>query len=103
MRRVRPWPGLQDLLLRIWKEFALTVLFVTHDVDEAVFLSQNVVVMCASPGRIIGEIEIPLVFPRDQLLTRGLPEYAELRNHIHEKISQAEIDMPQPLAEVEIC
>lgn len=55
---------MQENLLDIWKEFGITVLFVTHDVDEAVFLSDRVLVMSAAPGRIIKDLRIGLERPR---------------------------------------
>ena len=55
---------MQENLLSIWSEFGTTVLFVTHDVDEAVFLADRVLVMSASPGQIIGDLDIPLQRPR---------------------------------------
>jgi ABC-type nitrate/sulfonate/bicarbonate transport system ATPase subunit len=55
---------MQELLTRVWEELHITILFVTHDVEEAIFLSDRVFVMTARPGRIKAEIEVPLERPR---------------------------------------
>lgn len=55
---------MQENLLQIWEEFGITVIFVTHDIDEAVFLADRVVVMSASPGRLIADIKIEIPRPR---------------------------------------
>ena len=55
---------MQENLLEIWSEFRITVLFITHDIDEAIFLADRVLVMSASPGRIIADIDIALDRPR---------------------------------------
>jgi len=55
---------MQANLLKIWKQFKTTVVFVTHDIDEAIFLADRVLVMSASPGRIIADIKIELERPR---------------------------------------
>jgi NitT/TauT family transport system ATP-binding protein len=56
---------MQEHLLTIWSDFGITVLFVTHDIDEAVFLGDRVVIMSAGPGQIIADIQIDLPRPRD--------------------------------------
>lgn len=69
---------MQENLLNIWDEFKTTVVFVTHDIDEAVFLSDRVVVMSASPGNIIADIRIDLDRPRDSLAVTS-PEFLALK------------------------
>ncbi len=64
---------LEDLLLRIWGEFGVTVLFVTHDVDESVYLGDRVAVLSKSPSRVSEEVVVDLPRPRDQLTTKGRP------------------------------
>ena len=78
--------ALEDQLLLLWKELNLTVLFVTHDIDESVYLSQRVLVLNARPTRIIDEVDINLEFPRSQIMTRQKPEFASYRTKILEKI-----------------
>ena len=71
--------GLQELLRALWRELALTVVFVTHDVDEGVYLSGRVVALTRAPGTIAIDLIIELPEPRDQIATRALPAYLESR------------------------
>ena len=65
--------GLQELLRKLWRELNLTVVFVTHDVDEGVYLSTRVVALTRAPGTIAIDMPIELPSPRDQITTRALP------------------------------
>lgn len=69
---------MQESLLDIWRKFGTTVVFVTHDVDEAVFLADRVLIMSAAPGRIIEDVTIELPRPRSTDLA-STPEYIKAR------------------------
>ena len=71
--------GLQELLRSLWRELGLTVVFVTHDVDEGVYLSSRVVALTRAPGTIAIDIPIELPASRDQIATRALPAYLDYR------------------------
>ncbi|WP_283138322.1 ABC transporter ATP-binding protein [Rhizohabitans arisaemae] len=73
---------LEDLVLRVRDEYKVTIAFVTHDIDEAVYLADRVVVMAAGPGRILEEIAIDLPKPRDQVETKLDPNFAALRSEV---------------------
>jgi len=77
---------LQDLLLELWRELGLTVVFVTHDLDEALYLAQRVVLLSASPGSVAEILDVPLPYPRNQVETRRQPIYLELRAHLYNAI-----------------
>jgi NitT/TauT family transport system ATP-binding protein len=74
---------LQDLLLELWSEFQLTILFVTHDLDEALYLAQRVIMLSASPGTIAETVAVPLAYPRRQIETRSEQAYLQLREHLY--------------------
>lgn len=67
---------LNDDVLRLWQEFGLTVIFVTHSVYESVYLSNRVIVMAARPGRVVADIPITASYPRSQDL-RNSVQYSE--------------------------
>jgi nitrate ABC transporter ATP-binding subunit len=72
---------MQELLLKIWEEHKVTVLFVTHDVDEAIFLADRVVVLASRPGRVKKEIRIDLSRPRSFEIVTD-PEFAAYKREI---------------------
>jgi NitT/TauT family transport system ATP-binding protein len=74
-------------LLRIWERDRRTILFVTHDIDEAIYLADRVIVMSASPGRVIREIDVPLPRPR-RLDIRNTPAFAAHRQAIWDLLEQ---------------
>jgi nitrate ABC transporter ATP-binding subunit len=73
---------MQELLLQVWQAERTTVLFVTHDVEEAILLSDRIYVMTARPGRIKAEITVDLPRPRSLLETEDMPRFAELRRQV---------------------
>jgi len=72
---------MQEHLLQTWEKEKRTIVFITHDVDEAAFLANRVVVMAARPGRIHRVIDVDLPYPRTEEV-RLSPEFAEVRNDI---------------------
>jgi len=80
---------LEDLIRTIWRTLGVTILFVTHDIDESVYLGERVIVLSSSPTVVQDDILIDLPADRDQLTTRSLPRFAELRMRIYEEIQRA--------------
>jgi NitT/TauT family transport system ATP-binding protein len=84
-----------ELLLEVWEKAAKTVLFVTHDIDEALFLGDRVLVMTARPGRIREEIRVPLPRPRHaDLLTA--PEFVALKRRVMDLIREEALRAVEP-------
>jgi NitT/TauT family transport system ATP-binding protein len=79
---------LEDELLEIWTGQPKTVLFVTHDIEEAVYLADRVLILSARPSQVVEELRIDLPRPRDQIATRGHERFMEYRNHIYMRIRQ---------------
>lgn len=93
---------LQEQLLDTWSKEKRTVMFITHDVDEAVFLANRVVVMAARPGRIFEVIDVDLPYPRTEDV-RLSPEFAQLRNRVwhavyHQTVGTDAADVPSSTA-----
>lgn len=86
---------LEDLTLHLRDEFGITMLLVTHDIDEAVYLSDRVFVLSTPPSTVLEEIAIPLKQPRDQVGTRSEAGFLELRNHIHGLIGKRQEEHPR--------
>jgi NitT/TauT family transport system ATP-binding protein len=80
---------LEDLVRSVWRETGVTLLFVTHDIDESVYLGQRVIVLSSSPTTVVEDIHVDLPDERDQLNTRGQPLFVELRSHIYSLIQKA--------------
>lgn len=73
---------LEDLVAEVRDRFAITIVLVTHDIDEAVYLSDRVIALSASPSRILAEIPVPLPRPRDQIGTRASKEFVAIRSEV---------------------
>jgi NitT/TauT family transport system ATP-binding protein len=80
---------LEDLIRVLWARLRVTVLFVTHDIDESVYLGQRVLVMSHAPTVIMEDVAIDLPGERTQLETRSMARFGELRKHIYSKIQLA--------------
>ncbi|WP_179812112.1 ABC transporter ATP-binding protein [Nocardiopsis sinuspersici] len=80
---------LEDLIRQIWQRMGVTVLFVTHDIDEAVYLGERVLVLSSSPTVVQDDITVDLPTERDQLTTRQDERFTELRARVYAEIQQA--------------
>ena len=80
---------LEDLCLRIRQEFGMTILLVTHDIDEAVYLANRIIVIGKRPAVITETLSVQLPKERDQLLTRATAAFSSTRSHVLELIQLA--------------
>jgi NitT/TauT family transport system ATP-binding protein len=82
---------MQNYLLEVWRKIDVTILFITHDLDEAVYLSDRIVVLKAHPGEVAEVIEVPVPHPRraDQFLS---PEFLAVKRRLEELIHPADAD-----------
>jgi NitT/TauT family transport system ATP-binding protein len=80
---------LEDLVRALWVRLGVTIVFVTHDIDESVYLGERVIVLSASPTVVMEDVMIDLPAVRDQLTTRAEPRFGQLRTHVYELIQKA--------------
>ena len=90
---------LEDLILRVREEYGITILFVTHDIDESVYLGDRVVVLTHSPTTVKEIVGVQLPRPRDQIATKELQEFAHLRAHVYRLIKREQEASPEPEAQ----
>jgi ABC-type nitrate/sulfonate/bicarbonate transport system ATPase subunit len=79
---------MQELLLRIWDESGSTILFVTHDVEEAIYLADRIFILSSRPGTIVEDLPVPFSRPRSQDV-RQKPEFNELQQHVLAALKRA--------------
>jgi NitT/TauT family transport system ATP-binding protein len=88
---------LEDLILRVRAEFGVTIVFVTHDIDEAVYIGDRVVVLSPPPTSVRESVSVDLPSPRDQISSKERPEFTALRARVYRLIR----DRPEQRVAVE--
>jgi NitT/TauT family transport system ATP-binding protein len=78
--------SLQDLLLRLWSELGLTIIFVTHDIAESIYLSDEIVVLSRAPSRVLKRLSVDMPRPREQLTTRESPRFLAYRRELYDMV-----------------
>ena len=86
---------LEDLILRVRRERDITILLVTHDIDESVYVGDRVIVLTPGPGRVRADLPVRLPEPRDQITTKELPEFVRLRTEVSRLVRSRESISPQ--------
>ena len=79
---------LEDLVLEVREAYGVTILFVTHDIDESVYLADRIVVLTPRPTVVQEILDVELPSPRDQVETKELPEFGHLRAHVYRSIKR---------------
>jgi len=80
---------LEDLVRALHKDRGMSILFVTHDIDESVYLGERVIVLSNAPTWVQEDLAIDLDPERDQITTRALPRFTELRTHVYQQVQRA--------------
>jgi NitT/TauT family transport system ATP-binding protein len=88
--------GLEDLILKVREEFGMTIVFVTHDIDESVYVGDRVIALSPSPCTVQRDLQVPLGSSRDQVTTRSEPIFAELRGELLQLIMGDSSKLAQP-------
>jgi NitT/TauT family transport system ATP-binding protein len=78
--------SLEDLVLKIRADYGITTLMVTHDIDEAVYLSDHIIVLHGKPAKVSDLVTVDLPFPRSQVQTRNDHRFAALRTRVYEQV-----------------
>ncbi len=92
---------LEDLVRRLWLRLGVTVLFVTHDIDESVYLADRVIVLSGAPTTVVESVTVQLPRQRSQLETRSSPEFARCRSHVLGLVQRATAAARQRQHEIE--
>jgi NitT/TauT family transport system ATP-binding protein len=79
---------LEDLVAAVRDQFGITIVLVTHDIDESVYLSDRVIVLSRSPSAVLAQIRIDLPRPRDQIKTKAMQQFVEKRTAIAQMIKR---------------
>jgi NitT/TauT family transport system ATP-binding protein len=79
---------LEDLILEVRRQYGVTIVFVTHDIDESVYLGDRIVVLAPAPTTVQETLDVDLPSPRDQIETKEQPEFARLRAHVYRSIKR---------------
>lgn len=85
---------LENLMLRVREEFDMTILFVTHDIEESVYLGDEVIVLSGAPARVRKRIKVDLGRQRDHITTKSTPTFVQLRNEVLQLIQEARQGVP---------
>jgi NitT/TauT family transport system ATP-binding protein len=86
---------LEDLVLRVRAERNITILLVTHDIDESVYTGDRVVALSNGPGRVVADLPVDLPAPRDQIATKELREFARLRAEVSRLVRATRLPEPR--------
>jgi NitT/TauT family transport system ATP-binding protein len=89
---------LEDLVLEVRERYGVTIVFVTHDIDESVYLGDRIVVLTPSPTEVQEVLDVDLPRPRDQVATKELPAFAHLRGHVWRSIRRRAAAADAPVA-----